>query len=339
MRIEYEGAWYHVMNRGRRAERIYGSRQDYLQFIELLKESAELWEVKISAYCLMANHYHLLIHTPKGNLSRCMRHINGVYTQRFNKSNGCDGSLFRGRFKSVLVDGDSYLLQLVRYIHRNPLRAGVVNNLKEFSWSSHKAYLSSAAKWDWLYKDFILSLLSNERGNRLQAYRLFMEMEDSGESCSIFEKKRWPVFLGDESFFNWLKDRFFENKRHREIPQSLALAPPLAAIRQAVCSHYQIDESELMRSGGRTFNEPRNMAIYAARMLRKDSLDVLAVEFGLKSYSSISSILQQVRRRLAEDGDLQNSYEQIIRLLLKGQMKTPFDDPFPFRSRFAGRQG
>ena len=107
LRIEYEGAWYHVMNRGRRSDRIFESRNDYLMFLDLLKEAAELWDVRISACCPMSNHYHLLIHTPKGNLSRCMRHINGVYTQRFNRTHGCDGPLFRGRFKSILVDGDS----------------------------------------------------------------------------------------------------------------------------------------------------------------------------------------------------------------------------------------
>jgi REP element-mobilizing transposase RayT len=134
-------------------------------FLDLLKEAAELWDVRISAYCLMSNHYHLLIHTPKENLSRYMRHINGVYTQRFNRVHGYDGPLFRGRFKSILVDGDSYLLQLVRYIHRNPLKAGIVDHPEAYPWSSHNGYLSSARGWDWLHKDFILSILSTqERG-------------------------------------------------------------------------------------------------------------------------------------------------------------------------------
>ena len=107
LRIEYEGAWYHVMNRGRRADRIFEDPNDYQMFIDLLKDTTELWDVRISAYCLMSNHYHLLIHTPRGNLSRCMRHINGIYTQRFNRVHGLDGQLFRGRFKSILRDYSS----------------------------------------------------------------------------------------------------------------------------------------------------------------------------------------------------------------------------------------
>ena len=121
LRIEYKDEWYHVMNRGRRGEVIFKGKDDYSRLITLLKETARLWNLRIAAYCLMENHYHLLVQTPDANISRCMRHINGVYTQRFNRGHGCDGQLFRGRYKSILIDADSYLLQLVRYIHRNPL--------------------------------------------------------------------------------------------------------------------------------------------------------------------------------------------------------------------------
>ena len=89
-----------------------------------------------------------------------MRHLSGVYTQRFNRMHLCDGQLFRGRYKSIIVDGDSYLLEVLRYIHRNPLEAGIVDKLNKYTWSSHKGYLSAAKKWDWLHRDFILSLFS-----------------------------------------------------------------------------------------------------------------------------------------------------------------------------------
>jgi putative transposase len=117
-----------------------------------------MYKVRVAAYCLIPNHYHLLIQTPGGDLSRCMRHLNGIYTQRFNRAHQCDGQMFRGRYKSILVDGDSHLLELVRYIHRNPLKAGLAKELSDYPWSSHKGYLSNAKKWNWLYKSFILSL-------------------------------------------------------------------------------------------------------------------------------------------------------------------------------------
>ena len=129
LRIQYPDAWYHVMNRGRRGENVFEIKEDYWSFIELLEKLSEIFTVRIAAYCLMSNHYHLLVHTPEANLSRSMRHLNGVYTQSYNKRHGCDGQLFRGRYKSILVESDSYALELVRYIHRNPLEAGLVENL------------------------------------------------------------------------------------------------------------------------------------------------------------------------------------------------------------------
>ena len=116
LRIEYPDAWYHVMNRGRRREMIFADKNDYEMFVELLKDASDMWDVNIAAYCLMPNHYHLLLQTPAGNIARTMRHINGIYTQRYNRKCGYDGQLFKGRYKSILVHGDSYLLQLVRYI-------------------------------------------------------------------------------------------------------------------------------------------------------------------------------------------------------------------------------
>jgi REP-associated tyrosine transposase len=114
LRIEYPDAWYHVMNRGRRAERIFSDDQDYAMLVELLREASAAWNILICAFCLMPNHYHLLVQTPDANIARSMRHINGVYTQRFNRRHGCDGQLFRRRYTSILVDADSYLFPLAR---------------------------------------------------------------------------------------------------------------------------------------------------------------------------------------------------------------------------------
>ena len=122
-------------------------------FIDLLIEISEMWNVNIAAYCLMKNHYHILLQTPDGNISRCMRHLNSVYTQRYNRKHGLDGQLFRGRYKSILVCNDSHLLQLVRYIHKNPVKAGLVKDITDYEWSSYKGYLSYAKKWNWLHKD------------------------------------------------------------------------------------------------------------------------------------------------------------------------------------------
>ena len=168
LRIQYPNAWYHVMKRGRRGESVFESKDDYQLFLDILHEAIELFSLRISAYCLMTNHYHLLVQTPDSNLSRCMRHINGVYTQRFNAAHGLDGQLFRDRYKAILVGEDSYLLQLIRYIHKNPLRAGMVKRAELYEWSSHKGFLSRAQNWDWLHKQFILTMTSKDPKQQLK---------------------------------------------------------------------------------------------------------------------------------------------------------------------------
>ena len=311
LRIEFPGAWYHAMNRGRRRERVYEDDADYLGFVALLQEAAGLWDVRIGAFCLMANHYHLLIHTPLGNLSRCMRHINGVYTQRYNRAHGLDGQLFRGRFKAIVVDGDSYLLQLVRYIHRNPVRAGIEDRPELYTWSSHLGYLSTASEWNWLYKDFFLSILSPRKRGQRAAYRRYMGEEDNEEITRVFSGRKWPPILGDEASINHLKARFFEQKTHPQVPYSQSLAPQALRIVQAVCSHYQIDESELVKCRRGRFNEPRAVAIHLIRTMRKDSFAAIGSQFGLKSYSAVGGVLDSIRKRLASDQELSERFRHI----------------------------
>ena len=261
LRIEYPGAWYHVMNRGRRGENIFSSPKDFRTFIELLKEGAEHWHVKISAYCLLSNHYHILIQTPLGNLSRFMRHLNGVYTQRYNRIHECDGQLFRGRYKAILVEEDSYLLELVRYIHRNPLKAGIVKDINQYEWSSHAGYLSEENQSAWLHKDFVLTMLSTDARQRLSTYQKFVNQEDSEEITSTFERKKLPSILGREEFVDQIKQRFYADKQHQQIPDSGQLAPEADRIIETVCLHYGIEQSRLMHSVRGVHNEPRNIAI------------------------------------------------------------------------------
>ena len=322
LRIEYPGAWYHVMNRGRRSEVTFPEYKDYYRFIDLLKESCELWNIHISAYCLMPNHYHLLIHTPDGNLSRCMRHINGVYTQRYNKAHGCGGQLFRGRFKSILVEGDPYLLQLVRYIHRNPVRAKLTKNTDNYKWSSHAGYLSNAKQWDWLHKDFILSMLTSETASQVNAYKHFVRMDDSKELLGMLESPKWPPFLGGKQFLDWVKQTFFEDKREKEVPDSVHLAPDLKLINDVVCDYYSIHESNLRKTRRGVTNEPRDVAIYLTRTLRQEKLRIIGEHFGLKNYSSVSTAVDRVKSQIDKNRMFRSQVETIVRKIKKSQPKT-----------------
>jgi putative transposase len=120
-RIEYPGAVYHIMSRGSGRQKVFLSRSDYRGFLRTVSEAHDLWGIEVFAYCLMPNHYHLCVRTPRGNLSRVMRHVDGLYTQRFNRSHKRDGSLFRGRYKAIVVDANECLMAVVRYIHLNPV--------------------------------------------------------------------------------------------------------------------------------------------------------------------------------------------------------------------------
>ena len=321
LRIEYQNAWYHIMNRGRRGEPIFITKDDYLGFIDILNDTIEMWNLRVAAYCLMPNHYHLLVQTPGANISRCMRHIDGVYTQRLNRRHDCDGQLFRGRFKSILIEADNYLLQLVRYIHRNPLKAGLTDRLEKYQWSSHRAYLSAAEKWNWLYKDFILSMLPTEKGDRIRQYRQFVASDDE-EIDKIFEKKRWPSILGSTEFMRVIKEKFFMQKFNDEVPQSRELAPDVDLIKKVVCKSYRINEFDLLQSRRGFYHESRNVAIYLTRRLRGDSLNEIAELYNINKYSSVSSIIERMKALISQDTKLRKRIEKLIAEMNKSQEQT-----------------
>jgi putative transposase len=319
LRIEYSDAWYHVMNRGRRGEEIFSDHNHYHYFVQLLQESVRMWKVRIAAFCLMPTHYHLLIQTPEANLSRCMRHIDGVYTQRYNRIHRCDGSLFRGRYKAILIEADSYLLQLLRYIHRNPLRAGRVKDLGAYEWSSHVGYLSNAKRWNWLYKGFALSMLNKERSQQWGDYRRFVSQEDPKGIVRILESRKCPSILGSEGFMRWVKEKFFLGMQHPEIPESRVLAPDVEAIKDTVCEVYEIKRDRLLRVQRGRFNEPRNVAIYLTRELRGATLEEVCRAFHMSRYSSASSAIGRLKVQMARDRQLQRRIEEIREKVCKRQ--------------------
>ena len=293
LRIQYAGAWYHVMNRGRRGEAVFADPDDYTAFTELLREASQMWGIKIAAYCMMQNHYHLLVQTPEANLSRCMRHINGVYTQKYNRKYGNDGQLFRGRYKSILVEADNYLLELVRYIHRNPLRAGVVKRPDEYKWSSHRGYLSNSNKWNWIEKDFILSMLPGSKSVRSKAYKDFMKEEEAEGIKKIFKRKKLPAIIGTKRFIDRIKKKYYGDKYDKDVPESSVLAPEIEDIKKIVSHTYKTKSTELAKIRRGEGNEPRKVVIYLIRKHTGETLERIAEEFNMSKYSSAGSVFQK----------------------------------------------
>jgi putative transposase len=151
LRILYANAWYHVMNRGAAHATTFHDSEDYREFLDILRQTHRRYRFEIHAYCLMPNHYHILVRTPLANLSCGMRHLNGLYTRHYNKKYQKDGSLFRGRYKAILIDAENYLLQLSRYIHLNPVKAHLAEHPNKYPWSSYHFYSKNSKPPEWIY--------------------------------------------------------------------------------------------------------------------------------------------------------------------------------------------
>ncbi len=315
LRIEYPDAWYHIMNRGRRGEIIFEDRKDYLMFLEVLQESIVLFDCRFAAFCLMPNHYHILVQTPQGNVSRVMRHVNGVYTQRFNRRHDYDGQLFRGRFKSVLVEGDSHLLEVLRYIHRNPVRAEISESVAKYPWSSHSAYVSTTGKQAWVDTEFLLSMFSETPSKARNRYRKFVKNEEPKEIRNFFGKKNLPAIMGTRDFIEGVRADFYDAKKHSEVPQLKDLAPTIDDIKKWVSHSYRISRKKLETTRRGQENTPRNVAIYLARMHSGLALEEIGKNFGNIKYSSVSNIVRKVKSELADNPKLSQKIASIQRKL------------------------
>jgi putative transposase len=198
LRIEYPGAIYHVTSRGNRRSTIYRNDDDRVMFLEILESTVKRFGWVCHAYCLMGNHYHLLIETPQPNLSRGMRQLNGVYTQRYNYRHKKSGHVYQGRFKGVLIERNSHLLEVIRYVVLNPLRAKLVNHPQQWRWSSYRATAGTAKAPDWLTTDWTLSQFGRGRNKAQKEYRQFVR-EGLGESAP-WDNLVGGLILGSESF-------------------------------------------------------------------------------------------------------------------------------------------
>lgn len=197
LRVEFPGALYHVTSRGNMREAVFRDDSDKALFLKVLGEAAERFTLKIHAYCLMDNHYHLLVETPLANLSAAMRHINGIYTQTFNFRRGKAGHLFQGRYKGILVKKEDYLLEVCRYIVLNPVRAGLCRNPADWRWSSYSATAGHERPPEFLNVSWLLSQFGSSPADSARKYSDFV---NEAAASNPFEHIRKGLFLGDDEF-------------------------------------------------------------------------------------------------------------------------------------------
>lgn len=218
LRIEYPGAYYHVMNRGLERREIFHKARDYETFAGLCLEIHKRFKVVFHAYCLMPNHYHLMLETPEGNLSRAMKHLDGVYTQGFNKRRGRVGPLFQGRYKALLIEKESYSLQLARYIHLNPVKAQLAKTPEDYLHSSFGYYAGRGKKPEFLETDWLLGQFHRNYGKAREGFYSFT-LNGLKDPWTPEEGLRGGMILGSEGFFERIRRRYLEGREDREIPE------------------------------------------------------------------------------------------------------------------------
>jgi len=196
LRIEVEGGLYHVTSRGDRREAIFEDDEDRQKFLSILGDVIEQMRWLCYGYCLMDNHYHLLIETPEGNLAKGMRQLNGIYTQASNRRNDRCGHLFQGRYKSIMVDAEAYLLELLRYVVLNPVRAGMAADPSGWPWSSYNATAGKAKAPDWLAVERLLAHFARQTAAARRRYAAFV-LDGIGRK-SIWQGLNRQAFLGDD---------------------------------------------------------------------------------------------------------------------------------------------
>jgi REP element-mobilizing transposase RayT len=231
LRLEFAGALYHVTARGDRREPIYTDEADRHGWLDVLGEVCGRFNWVVHAYCQMTNHYHLLVETADGNLSKGMRQLNGLYTQRFNRRHSLVGHLFQGRYKAILVQKENYLLELSRYVVLNPVRAGMVGDALDWPWSSFGATIGKQTESpDWLDTEWMLSLFGGERGAAATAYARFVC--EGGNGRNPWRQVQHQMFLGDEAFVGRFQGaETAERLRDVSLAQRRSVAKPLETYR------------------------------------------------------------------------------------------------------------
>ena len=251
LRLEFAGALYHVTSRGNERKHIYLQKDDFELFLQILGDVCKQYHWVVHAYCLMSNHYHLLVETPDANLSKGMRQLNGVFTQSINRKHHRVGHLFQGRYKAILVDKDNYLLELCRYIVLNPVRAHMVSSPDEWLWSSWFCMVGHIESPAWLSTDALLLQFANNRQDAIQSY---IEFVKCGVGKSVWNNLQHQVFLGDNEFVEKHQLMFDEQSGDlSEIPLKQRSATPQSLMqyeKQAKSKHEAIVNAYL--SGGYT---------------------------------------------------------------------------------------
>jgi len=311
-RIEYEGALYHLLSRGNQGSDIFINDKDRAGFIDAVGEMSERFDIDIFAYVLMDNHYHLLARTRQANLKQAMQWFGTTYTMRFNRRHSRNGHLFQGRYKSILIQNDAYLLQLSYYIHRNPLRAGIVSRLAGYRWSSYNAYAYGRKAPRWLSTDMIL----DQFGGKQNCHRRYREkvQKYASEEKRLFEDLRHGLILGSQQFVEKIRKKYSSEQPVISLPQQRQLAKSFDSksyLRQGEqIFRCEIEHFVLAKRLSGTEKAIRDLLIYGIWKTGQLNNEKIGRLFGL-SYSGVSHAVKSAKTKLAGNKQLQIKFDRL----------------------------
>ena len=302
LRIEYPGAFYHVTSRGNERQDVFKSQRDRERFLSYVESAVVRYGAVVHTWCLMSNHYHLLLETPLGNLSQIMRHINGAYTTYFNVKRKRAGHLFQGRYKAILVEADAYAAELSRYMHLNPVRAGMVAQPEHYPWSSYRSYIGHSTMPEWLKTDFILGSFGKNAADANKEYQRFVEERLNRAYESPLNATVASTILGRSSFVRAVAERHLGAKRaERSLPavKALALRPSMDDIIRTIKAELG-DRAELLRQ----------VSLYCCQKYSGVKLKDIGARFGI-SDAAVSQASRRVVIQAESDRQLKTLLDRI----------------------------
>ncbi len=317
LRIEYPHAHYHVTCRGNNRGRIFADDDDRQAFLERLRKSLEIYDVRLHAYVLMRNHFHLMVETPGANLSDFMRHFSVAYTSFFNRRHRRAGNLYQGRFKAILFQPDAYLLTLSRYVHMNPVRVlrprpsipEQVRQLWLYRWTSLGGYVSARRRQSWVHYDAVLAAVGESR----QRYGRFVQDGLEQRVPAPWKAVRGQVVLGDDRFWDAARRLSADAAGagpETPAPQRARRVSP-ARITAAVAAYFQLPPARLQRKRGRC-RDPRGLLMELMHRHAGMTQQAIGAQLGGLDYTAVSHERKRVRERMAADPTLARDWGAIL---------------------------
>jgi putative transposase len=310
LRIEYEGAVYHIISRGNRGEHIFEEDRDKQYFIETLRNAVEKYKTDIYAYCIMGNHYHLLLAVPYGELTKAMHYIGSAYGSFLRRQRGWIGHVFAGRYKSLCVQKEGYLLELSRYIHLNPVRAGLAEMPEGYKWSSYGCYVGERGEPKWLNTGWLLAEYGKNRKAAWRKYKSFVESAIENPSKYPKEDITGQAILGSREFVKKVVKGRKVGISSQEITAKRRYEGgiDLEELRDTICGYYKV--KEIRNISIPEERRGRLMFIFLSKKKTSAFNGEIAKMVGGLSPSAVTHQYKRILKRLKEDGRFLKEWER-----------------------------